>query len=104
MKKYSSRKISAHCQCSTAPPLTTGKKYTEHKDPLKSKKFQFHFFEHMCSFKNKHNRFAEKIIGAVNNFVNKSEPLRGSLLSGPISQRYIYVLLQEAVVRTYKAY
>ena len=54
------------------------KKSTQYKDPLKSKKFQFHFFEHMCSFKNKHNRFAEKIIGAVNNFVNESEPLRGS--------------------------
>ena len=72
--------------------------------PIKVKEIPVPFFEHMCSFKNKHNRFAEKIIGAVNNFVNKSEPLRGSLLSGPISQRYIYVLLQEAVVRTYKAY
>ena len=73
------------------------KKSTQHKDPLKSKKFQIHFFEHMCIFKNKHNRFAEKIIGAVNNFVNKFWALQRKLA---ISSHFPKIPLKEAVVHT----
>ena len=51
----------------------------------------------MCSFKNKHNRFAAKIIGAVNNFVNKFWALQRKLA---ISPHFPKIPLKEAVVHT----
>ena len=89
--------ISTHCVCSTAPLLTTGKKIYTTQRPIKVKEIPVPFFEHMCSFKNKHNRFAAKIIGAVNNFVNKFWALQRKLA---ISPHFPKIPLKEAVVHT----
>ena len=72
IKKYSSRKVSTR----TTADSNRKKIYaTQRPIKYKSKKFQFHFLSTCVALKiSIGNRFAEKIIGAVNNFFVNLSP------------------------------